>query len=186
MDLIRLFLKEWCETVSRFDRDLYYEAFNDVSETMRNHISANIGLGNGRLIDELVTKFRQGLKPNSENIKNSMIRLILRRYFLFSREFAKEYELANSYNNNEVSERKYKCLNSEFVCRAISEQYKDEEKRLTQSRCLDETLLYSLAIENEDKDAQLTAEEIDFVRTIRRKKPFKFSTIRQIESLDLY
>ncbi len=193
MDLIRLFLKEWLKTVSGFDKEYYYSAFDDVSEIMRNHISANIGLGNGRLVDELVAKFRQGQKPSSENIKNFMIRLILRRYFLFLREFAKKYELANYYNiefennNNEVSEKKYKCSNSEFVCRAISEQYKDKEKRLTQSRCLDETLLYSLAIENnENEDAQLTAEEIDFVRTIRIKKPFKFSTKRQIDNLNLY
>lgn len=185
MDLIRMFLKEWCATVLRFDPEFYFEAFDEVSETMRNHISANIGLGNGRLIDELVVKFRQGEKPTSENIKNFMIRLILRRYFLFLREFAKEYKLADSYNN-EVSEKKYKCSNSEYVCRAISEQYRDESKKLTQSRCLDETLLYSLAIENEDKDAQLTAEEMDFVRTIRREQPFRFSTIIQIENLILY
>lgn len=185
MVLIKLFLKEWREKILEKAFENYYLAFDKVSETMRDYVKNNIGLGNGRLIDDLVVKFRRGENPSSENIKNFMIRLILRRYFLFLRELAKEYNLALAYNN-EVSEKKYKCSNSEFVCRAISEQYRDEAKELTQSRCLDETLLYSLAIENEDEDAQLTAEEIDFVRTIRIKKPFRFSTIKQIESLDLY
>ena len=184
MDLIKVFLKEWSGTVSNFDSEYYYLAFDEVSETMRDYVKKNIGLGNGRLIDELVVKFRQGENPSSENIKNFMIRLILRRYFFYLREFAKNYDLETSFNKK--VHKKYKCSNSEFVCRAISEQYRDEGKHLTQSRCLDETLLYSLAVENQDEDLQLTDEERDFVRTIRRNKPFELASIQQIEKLNLY
>ena len=192
MKLIKYFLSLFSTNKFKYgDGDSNnFVVFNDNCKAMREHIRETIGLGNGNL-DIIVAKLEKNNQdPTDEVIANFVVRLILRRFFLYVRCFIDNYKLMaafDAYKENKGLVRangKRVFSKNDIACRAIGDQHKtlnneyENEKARTQSHCLDETLLYAIRKpKKKDKKPQdvqeetlhLTDEEKDFVKALDGK-----------------
>lgn len=167
-----------------------FVVFNDNCKAMREYIRETIGLGNGNL-DKIVAKLEKNNQdPTDEVIANFVVRLILRRFFLYVRCFIDNYKLMTAFDAYKEKKGLVRAngkrvfSKNDIACRAIGDQHKtlnneyENEKARTQSHCLDETLLYAIRKpKKKDKKSQdvqeetlhLTDEEIAFVKALDGK-----------------
>ena len=177
MELIKYFLTLFSENGFRYKNGERgnFDVFHENCEKMRDYIKATIGLGNGNL-DKNIAKREKNKQPLTiEDVSNFIVKLVMRRFFLYVLGFMDYYELMKSFeaykvsNNLDEENRRKRVTYKDIACRAISDQFmaiegeKDNEKRLlkpnSQSHCLDETLLFA----KKREVLRLTKEEQDFV-----------------------
>lgn len=128
--------------------------YDHICEDMRMIIKRGITCGNEEFVRHF--DFGQSIKP--DDIEKFVIRLILRRFFLYLIEFIKFVDLESHYSEN------LKLNAKDIACRAISKQFKRIDE--FQSKCLNYTLLYS---PEKNDDLQQTQEEKAFVTAIKAK-----------------
>lgn len=144
--------------------------FEDNCKAMREHIKETIGLGNGNLDKNIAKREKNNQDLTDKDVADFVVRLVLRRFFLYVKGFIDRYDLMESFNGykeikgvEKVNKRKVFSCN-DIACRAIGDQFKtlvDEyegETTRPQSHCLDETLLYAVR-----EPLRLTEEEQAFV-----------------------
>ena len=177
MDLIKHFLSLFVEHPFRYKTGEggydNFIRFDENCKRMREYIKTTIGLGNGNLDKKIAKREKNNQDPTDEDIANFVVRLVLRRLFLYVKCYIDHYNLMSSFENYKNSERlkesNRKKVFSEYdiACRAISDQYKtmvgeyENEKAKPQSHCLDETLLYAIR-----EPMHLTFEEEAFVKAL--------------------
>lgn len=152
-----------------------FDVFHENCEKMRDNIKATIGLGNGNLDRNIAKREKNNQALTTEDVTNFIIKLVMRRFFLYVVGFIDHYELMKSFdaykNAKKLDEdnRRKKITYKDVACRAISDQFMaiegeidNEERPLKpngQSHCLDETLLFA----KKREVLRLTKEERDFV-----------------------
>lgn len=153
-----------------------YSVFEKNCGEMREFIKKNIGLGNGNLDKIIKKRAENNQDPTEDDVKNFVVRLILRRFFLYVKNFIAHFDLMTSFEeykkkNHLDKDGKITISEDDIACRAISEQYKllkdeypNKDPKL-QSHCLDETLLFS-----KRRPLHLTAEEQAFVDAMANRK----------------
>lgn len=152
-----------------------FDIFNKNCTTMRAFIKESIGLGNGNLDKNIKKRAKNNQDPTEDDVNNFVVRLILRRFFLYVKSFIAHFDLMTSFDEYKRTHQLDKNGNitiseNDMACRAISEQYKSlmgepTIKTKQQSHCLDETLLFSKRV-----PMHLTAEEQAFVDAIAKSK----------------
>lgn len=167
--LIKRFLSEFPNTGT----GITWEIYDTVCTKMRGVISDSIGLGNEKLIDKIMGKKKvASKKPDSDDIINFIYRLVLRRFFLYLKLFINNYGLIIEFDELKKKagreDVKWKYRDADLACRAISKQFKrpyiDEDYNTSkQSKCLTETLLYSIKVDEKD---QLAEEEKAFKEAV--------------------
>lgn len=171
LKLIQRFLTECQKTNNSV---ITWLDFDTICATMRELIANTIGLGNEKLISKLVDK---NIRPNANDIINFTKRLVLRRFFLYLKLFIKHHEIMRRFEDDRKKHKyredvKWRYRDADLACRAISKQFKrpfiDKEYNTSkQSKCLTETLLYSIKIDEKD---QLSEEEKAFVEAVIKNK----------------
>lgn len=172
-----------------------YNTFNKACESMQVYIGGekdeetgektigNYGRGNSALVKTMMKKKNDS--PTPSNVNAFMVRLILRRFFLYVREFIKYYQIKTIGD----------CLNKDgrelsiddLACRAIGSKglYKEyDEDGPSQTKCLTETLMLT---EDENKLESLrTDEEKKFVAFLTEHKAtyLDYSNKRRIEAIN--
>ncbi len=186
-ELIKRFLLE-CS--NKATDDITWSDFNNVCSIMRTVIGNSIGLGNEKLIDKVMGKYKKGNnEPEADDIVNFISRLVLRRFFLYLKLFIKKYEITRKFDdiktkNPDREDIKWKYRDADLACRAISKQFKrpyinDDYTTSKQSKCLTETLLYSIKIDEKD---QLSEEEKTFIEAINNNRN-SFNYITNVKNL---
>lgn len=180
-EMIKRFLSEFPKN----ETDITWRMFDSVCAIMRGVISNSIGLGNEKLIDKIMDKKKSAAKePDSDDVINFISRLVLRRFFLYLKLFINNYEITRKFdylkiNDPDREDVKWRYRDADLACRAISKQFKrpymnEEFSTSKQSKCLTETLLYSIKIEEKD---QLSEEEKAFLEAIiNNKDSFNYKT----------
>lgn len=177
LELIKRFLAE-CQITA--NSEITWQNFDSVSTAMRKIIANTIGLGNENLIGKLASK---GIGLSANDICSFTCRLVLRRFFLYLKLFIKHHELMRKFEDDRRKYKyredvKWKYRDADLACRAISKQFKrpyinKDYKTSKQSKCLTQTLLYSVKIDEKD---QLSEEEKAFVEAvIKNKNSFNYS-----------
>ena len=167
-ELIKRFLSEFPTP------DITWDKFDSVCSIMRRVVSDSIGLGNEKLIDKIMGKKKAASKePDTDDINNFVSRLVLRRFFLYLKLFINNYEITRKFDYKKTHDEdredvKWRYRDADLACRAISKQFKrpfinEEYNTSKQSKCLTETLLYSIKIDEKD---QLSEEEKAFVESV--------------------
>ena len=150
--------------------------YNKNCEKMREYVKATIGLGNGNLDKIVAKRMKNNQNPSEEDISNFIVRLVLRRFFLYVRWFIDQNCLMQSFEeirrNRKVDEfnKRKKFTVNDIACRAISDQHKTLsipqkdgfKEGKPQSHCLDETLLFAIR-----DTLRLTDEEKAFVEDLK-------------------
>ena len=180
LGLINVFLNICSEKLSQ---ELTIKSYDRVCYEMRDYISQNIGLANESLIEEIANR---GFKIKQEDIDGFVVRLVLRRFFMYLRRFIEYHHIVDLY---ETARKKYKqehpneekCSSKyssdDLACRAISSQFK-QHKHTTQSRCLDRVLLFPAV---EKKRKWLTEEEMFDAFLNNGSKIFDYSNIANLD-----
>lgn len=173
--LINRFLAECSNKTSD---DITWAIFDNVCETMRDVIRKSIGSGNEGMNNDFKS-FDKQLEP--KHIWNFAIRLVLRRFFLYIKQFINHHNLIKKFDDfREKKSRTRYDINwgykdSDLACRAINTQFKGHNKGNTienNTKCLTQTLLYTKEI---DEQAQLTEEEKTFVEYLIENKNTVFN-----------
>lgn len=189
-----------------------YQTYNTNCATMRKYISDYVGKGNDRMLKDYsrhkATKKYEN--PTDVELANFTTKLILRRFFLYIRNFVKHYKIDISVEEfKKQYDDKRKMWVNDIACRAISTDCKalktskyhneyepeyskkgDNKKGNTQSRCFDVTMLFSTAEDNTDKDNALiiTDEERAFLEVLEvlvknKKNPYLYANLIKIKGL---
>lgn len=153
------------------------KVYNTNCSKMREYIKATIGLGNGNLDKIVAKRMKNNQDPSDEDISNFVVRLVLRRFFLYVRWFVEQCGVMQSFEKirrtrsfEEFNKRKKFTIN-DIACRAISDQHKtltrmdNEGEKIEgkpQTHCLDETLLFAIR-----DTLRLTDEEKAFVEDLK-------------------
>lgn len=167
-----------------------YDEF--VCPEMQDYVGANIGKGESKLIGKVIKQDNNNETTNPEIIKTFITRLVLRRFYVFVREFVLHYNIktAGDDSNKEV-DFTYITV-SDLACRAINgargayKKYKGETGICSpnQSKCLSGALMLS---ENEEELFQLLdAEELAFITAINNSKDaFDYTSDDKIQNLTI-
>lgn len=172
-----------------------YNVFDKACKVVQVHIGGDkekdkkdngmFGRGNGHLVQNMMKKKTEA--PTYSNVNAFMVRLILRRFFLYIREFVKLYNIktiGEKQNGNGMD-----LSIDDLACRAIgpSGAYKEYDKNApsqSQSKCLTETLM--LTEKEEDLENMLTEEEKEFIKHLNEFRSIYFddSQERRIEAIN--
>ena len=161
------------------ERDKFYN-FDDSCKDTRNYIKS-IMSPNDKFVREFYTKVILDRNdpykdPTNYHLQKFTIRLILRRFFFYVREFIKN---KNIYDFDDEREDKMIFTISDFACRAVSYDFKELEgedhsrkgkKTQTQGRSLEKILLIS----SDRNPEYLTPEEENFLECLKKKKDEAF------------
>ena len=152
-----------------------FTVYDNNCTKMREYIKAFIGLGNGNLDKKVEEEIKNNQEPTDDDLYNFIVRLVLRRFFLYVKWFIDQKGLMQSFNVIKTKEnnKKRKFTINDIACRAISEQYKTLSIQLKagllegkpQSHCLDETLLFA-----KRDTLRLTDEEKNYVKVLSSTK----------------
>lgn len=130
----------------------------DKENDLKDH--GMLGRGNGKLVSTMMKKKSE--VPSSSNVNAFMVRLILRRFFLFVREFVKSRQIKTI--GDQIHKNAHGLSVDDLACRAIgpSGAYKEyDDMGSAQSKCLTEILMLT---EDERKlESMLTPEEVAFI-----------------------
>lgn len=214
LELIKEFLKCFNEKqLPRNNGELEnYQTYNANCAIMRKYISDYVGKGNdGMLKDYRKHKATKKYEdPTDVELANFTTKLILRRFFLYIRNFVKHYKIDNSVEEfMKQYDDKRKMWVNDIACRAISTDCKalktskyrneyepeyskkeDNKKGNTQSHCFDVTMLFSTTEDNPDKDNALiiTDDERAFLDVLEvsvknKKNPYPYTNMIKINGL---
>ncbi|MBR5912042.1 MAG: hypothetical protein IKZ55_08655 [Bacteroidales bacterium] len=158
-----------CEVIGK--RFSIKKEFDSVCREMRQSIKNGITCAN----EKFVKDFDLGSDIQPNHIEKFIIRMILRRFFLYLRVFIAHYGLVNNYPDE------LRLTVNDIACRAINKQYKGVDE--IQSKCLIYTLLYS---PEKSDDLQQTIEEKAFVEAVvdKGEKAFPYTDEDEIEELN--
>lgn len=209
LELIKRFLTLFNENnfQPNDDNGANFIVFHNNCEVMRKQYISNeknnnnLGQGNGNFDKIIAKREKNHQELTTEDVANFIVKLIMRRFFLFVKGFIDYYTLMESfekYKNNsslfdkntlEDNKKIKKLTYKDIACRAIGEQFmtlhgeKDNSKKLIdkrdQSHCYDETLLWSKARES----LRLTDEEKDFVDALESTESVFSTDKEKIENL---
>ena len=156
------------------------KVYNTNCSKMREYIKSTIGLGNGNLDKIVAKRMKNNQDPSDEDISNFVVRLVLRRFFLYVRWFVEQCGVMQSFEKirrtrsfEEFNKRKKFTIN-DIACRAISDQHKtltrkDDEGEMIegkpQTHCLDDTLLFAIR-----DTLRLTDKEDAFVSGLKQQE----------------
>lgn len=188
--LINYFLSSCSKQRKEYDSQLgegdLFDIFDDASKETQAYIGSNpgrLGKGNGKLVSTVMK--RKNEAPSSAIVNAFIVRLILRRFFVYVREFAKHYRIKEK--GKFVHGKGYGITESDLACRAVNGTkgaYKEyDDKGSKQSKCLTETLMLT---EDDNRIASLlTDEEKDFVKYLAQQESivFDFSSKKEIERI---
>ena len=150
-----------------------FDVFNHNCEEMRTFIEKNIGYGNEKLHKIIAEREKNKQSLTTKDIDNFIIKLILRRFFLYVMGFISNYALTKSFEvykkNKKLNDKSRGITEKDLACRAISKQFmsikgeKNRENNLIKtyplSQCLNNILLFA----KERESLRLKKEEQDFV-----------------------
>ena len=160
------------------------KVYNTNCSKMREYIKATVGLGNGNLDKIVAKRMKNNQDPSDEDISNFVVRLVLRRFFLYVRWFVEQcgvmqsfekirrtrsFEEFNKRNLNETSSSIMRSDQHKTLTRMDAEGEKIEGK--PQTHCLDETLLFAIR-----DTLRLTDKEQTFVDGLKLQE-FDWSSI---------
>lgn len=173
-----------------------FNAFNKTCENMQVYIggeedeetgkkknNGRYGRGNSKLVSTMMTKKNE--VPTPSNVNAFIVRLVLRRFFFYVREFINYYQIKAI--GDKINEGGRELSINDLACRAIGPKgaYKEyDEDGTGQTKCLTETLMLT---EDENKlESMLTDEEKKFVvfLTEHRTVSFDYSNKTRIESIN--
>ena len=166
-------------------KDNNFVAFNVGCEAMRNHIKSIIAPNEKFLEKFLKSVIRSDnpyKDPTKEHLQKFIIRLILRRFFLYVREFVEKYHVYDSakYFAKKFDQNENRIFtSSDIACRAINVAYKDiyGEKVIRKDNSFNEqgrVLERILLISSDRNPEYLTIEEEDFLNCLKKKKDKAF------------
>ncbi|MCR4848502.1 MAG: hypothetical protein K5920_06635 [Bacteroidales bacterium] len=163
-----------------------FDIFDDASKETQDYIGSNpgrLGKGNGKMVSTVMK--RKNEVPSSAIVNAFIVRLILRRFFVYVREFVKYHHL------KEIGEMLYGkdrgVSESDLACRAVNGTkgaYKGyEENESKQSKCLTETLM--LTEDDNRIGSMLTDEEKEFIKYLVQQESvvFDFFSTQKTEKL---
>ena len=164
-----------------------FDVFDDACKLTQAYIGAKdtgkLGRGNGKLVPTMMKNKND--VPTSANVNAFIVRLILRRFFLYVREFIRNHRI------DKIGEMLYgddhNVTEDDLACRAINGTkgaYKEyEESGSNQSKCLTETLM--LTEESTEKlEEMLTEEEKKYIDEVKKEAfAFDFSSEQKIKNL---
>lgn len=188
--LIKQFLLKCAELRKDYDNPLeegdVFDIFDDACKWTQAYIGAKdtgkLGRGNGKLVSTMMKNKND--VPSQANVNAFIVRLILRRFFLYVREFVSNHRI------EKIGEMLYggdhNVTKDDLACRAINGTkgaYKVyEEKSSNQSKCLTETLM--LTEESSELEKMLTEEELQYIVDVNKEPfAFDFSSEQKIKNL---
>lgn len=166
-------------------KDNNFVAFNLGCETMRDYIKSIMAPNEkflGEFLKSIIRSDNPYKDPTKDHLQKFIIRLILRRFFLYVREFMEKYHVYDSAKcfakkSDRNENRIFTC--SDIACRAINVAYKDIYGEMVvrkdnsfneQGRVLERILLIS----SDRNPEYLTIEEEDFLNCLKKKKDKAF------------
>lgn len=174
----------------------FWSSFNKACENMQVYIGGKkdpktrkiiiegkYGRGNSALVKTMMKKKSES--PSPSNVNAFMVRLVLRRFFLYVREFVKYYQIKTIGDSLNKDGRELSI--DDLACRAIGPKgaYKEyDEDGTGQTKCLTETLMLT---EDENKlESMRTKEEKEFVEFLTEHSAinFDYSYERRIEAIN--
>ena len=125
--------------------------------------------------------------PSPSNVNAFIVKLVLRRFFLYVREFIRHYQLKEKGDALYYYDEGHEVTENDLACRAVNGtkgmfvEYKEEGSN--QSKCLTETLMLSES--EEELEKMLIKEEKEFVAFLKKQgeNAFDFSSVKKIENL---
>lgn len=162
--------------------DLYDDASRESQDYIGNKTTGRLGKGNGKLVSTVMDQIYD--VPSQAIVNAFIVKLILRRYFLYIREFVRSNKIKEKgdmlYGNCGVTD-------NDLACRAVNGTkgaFKEYEKKGShQSKCLTETLM--LTEDTNVLDSLLTIEEKKYVEQIKKQSEaaFDYSSEKNIKKL---
>lgn len=170
-----------------------FNAYDNVCFVMKDFVSESVGKGESKLTKKVTQQDNNNETIKTEdNIKEFINRLVLRRFFVYVREFVIHYGIksdGDEYYNADVT---YVSV-SALACRAINDAisaYKkyNGEKNISlpnQSKCLSGALM--LSEDEEEMYELLDNEELAFIAAIKEQKDtiFDFTSKDKIQNLTI-
>lgn len=167
-----------------------FAAFNVGCEAMREHIKSIMAPNEkflGEFLKSIIRSNNPYKDPTKDHLQKFIIRLILRRFFLYVKRFMEQYYVYDSAirfakKNDGNKNRIFTC--SDIACRAINVAYKDiwgEEETVDrefheQGRVLERILFIS----SDRNPEYLTIEEEEFLSCLKKKKDKAFPLDKKV------
>ena len=199
LELVLVFLQKcsnYKELLSSDNSQEKFDAFDEICFDMKDYVGNNIGKGESKLIGKVIKQDNNDETTSPESIKTFITRLVLRRFYVYVREFVLHNNIKTAGDDYFKADSSYVTV-SDLACRAINGakgSYKkyntDNEHRENdisspnQSKCLSGALMLS---ENEEELFQLLdAEELAFIKAINNSKDvFEFTSENKIHNLTI-
>ncbi|MBR4837220.1 MAG: hypothetical protein IK004_02125 [Bacteroidales bacterium] len=188
LELIKYFLTIFSENdfkqgIGEYEK---FKIFDDNCKRMRDYIKDNFGYGNGKSI---IKRINDNEELSSKDVSNFVVKIILRRFFLYVKSFVEHYDIMESFKAYKNSDIEIAEINKDrsltvkdIACRAISDQFKKlltskgaHRSQEDMSHCLGETLL----IKAEREPMLMNDEEKIFISIIKGNESF-YSTNKKI------
>lgn len=199
LELVLVFLQKCSNYKESLSSDISqekFDAFDEICFDMQDYVGNNIGKGESKLIGKVIKQDNNDETTSPESIKTFITRLVLRRFYVYVREFVLHNNIKTAGDDYYKADSTYVTV-SDLACRAINGakgSYKkyntDNEHRENdisspnQSKCLSGALMLS---ENEEELSQLLdAEELAFITAINNSKDvFDYTSEDKIQNLKI-
>ncbi len=199
LELVKVFLQKcsnYQEALSSDNIQEKFDAFDEICFDMQDYVGDNIGKGESKLIGKVIKQDNNDKTTAPESIKTFITRLVLRRFYVYVREFVLHNDIKTAGDDYYKADSTYVTV-SDLACRAINGakgSYKkyntDNEHRENdisspnQSKCLSGALMLS---ENEEELFQLlNAEELAFITAINNSKDvFDYTSEDKFQNLKI-
>lgn len=170
-----------------------FNAYDNVCFVMMDYVSERVGKGESKLTKKVTQQDNNNETIKTEdNIKEFINRLVLRRFFVFVREFVIHYGIKSDGDEYHDADTTYITV-SDLACRAINgakgsyKKYNKEGNISTpnQSKCLSGALM--LSEKEEEMYELLDKEEQAFIAAIKEQKDtvFDFTSKDKIQNLTI-
>lgn len=194
LELVKVFLQKcsnYQEALSSDNIQEKFDAFDEICFDMQDYVGDNIGKGESKLIGKVIKQDNNDKTTAPESIKTFITRLVLRRFYVYVREFVLHNNIKTAGDDYYKADSTYVTV-SDLACRAINgakgayKKYKGETGICSpnQSKCLSGALMLS---ENEEELFQLLdAEELAFITAINNSKDvFDYTSEDKIQNLTI-
>ena len=170
-----------------------FNAYDNVCFVMKDYVSESVGKGESKLTKKVTQQDNNNETIKTEdNIKEFINRLVLRRFFVYIREFVIHYGIKSDGDEYHDADSTYITV-SDLACRAINgakgsyKKYNKEGNISTpnQSKCLSGALM--LSEKEEEMYELLDKEERAFIAAIKEQKDtiFDFTSEDKIQNLTI-
>lgn len=196
LELVKMFLSLCYDNQESFvpnETGDVFNAYDNVCFVMKDYVSESVGKGESKLTKKVTQQDNNNETIKTEdNIKEFINRLVLRRFFVYIREFVIHYGIKSDGDEYHDADSTYITV-SDLACRAINgakgsyKKYNKEGNISTpnQSKCLSGSLM--LSEKEEEMYELLDKEERAFIAAIKEQKDtiFDFTSEDKIQNLTI-